>query len=299
MSDLSPGLIQRHRQWQADSIFEQKRHKGVAKRDLRALRAQIAERQKDLAQHVDQGSTALANYMRAVLGSSSELPVAVPVLSRVMTLEEFRDPTFEIEQLLTESMAGQIPRSLARQPAFWYACMAEWIEAGVLPANLHDALLVGQRRKTQQALLDHQTRNFIRRTGGIDVVRNRISVISDCPVSRAWWRRTVASDIEAAAEGEIDVGTAHRVLHANNDEWENFAMDALKRITVTSHPRLRAAVVCQFSNARRDKEMDAGRPQLQAVARELGRLGVTVSMQHIPWSEMRELAASAAATVGP
>ena len=190
MSDLSPGLIQRHRQWQADSIFEQKRHKGVTKRDLRALRAQIAERQKDLAQCVDQGSTALVNYMRAVLGSNSELPIAVPALSRVMTLEEFRDPTFEIEQVLTESMAGQIPRSLAHQPAFWYACMAEWIEAGVLPANLHDALLVGQRRKTQQALLDHQTRNFIRRTGGIDVVRNRISVISDCPVSRAWWRRT-------------------------------------------------------------------------------------------------------------
>ena len=292
MTDLPPRLAQRHRQWQANIIYQKKRHKGVSKRELRALRSQITARQKELAQRVDDGPAALTAYMRSVLGPIGD--VSVPVLNRVMTLDEFRDPTFKVELALAESMAGQLSRSLARQPSFWYICMSEWIDAGMLPADLYHALLVGQSRQTQQDLLEHQTRNFIRRTGGIDVERSRISVISDCPVSRAWWRRTIAGDIAAGSEGEIDINTAHRVLHANNDEWENFALDALKRITVTSHPRLRAAVVCQFQDASRENENAAGRPRLQAVARELGRLGTTTSMRHIPWSELRELAAAAA-----
>lgn len=296
MSDLSPGLIQRHRQWQADSIFEQKRHKGTPKRELRGLREQITERQRELVRYVDSGTSALTDYMQDKLRITDDLLSVVPSLSRKMTLDEFRDPTFEIELALAKSMVGQITRAQARQPAFWFVSILEWIRSDMLPANLSEALLVGQSRATQQELLEHQTRNFIRRTGGIDVVRGNISVLSDCSVSRAWWRRTIAEDAAQASNGEIDVDSAHRILHAHNDEWEGFALDALRRLPVTSHPHLRAAVLCAFPDAKRG-DGAAKRPKLQATARNLGRLGPTASMRHIPWSELRDLAATAARSV--
>lgn len=293
MSDLSPGLIQRHRQWQADNIFQRKRHKGTSKRELRGLREQITERQQELARHVDGGTSALTDYMQDKLRITDDLLSVVPSLSRKMTLDEFRDPPFEIELALAKSMVGQITRSQARQPAFWFVSMLEWIRSDMLPANLSEALLVGQSRATQQELLEHQTRNFIRRTGGIDVERGKISVLSDCSVSRAWWRRTIAEDAAHASNGEMDADSAHRILHAHNDEWESFALDALRRLTVTSHPSLRAAVLCAFPNAKRG-DGATNRPKLQATARSLGRLGLTASVQHIPWRELRDLAEKAA-----
>ena len=298
MNDLPPGLIQRHRQWQADTIFQMKRHKRTPKRELRLLRSQITERQKELARSVELGSDALSAYMRSKLDIGDDLPVSVPSLSRIMTLDEFRTPTFPIELALAESLVGKVSRSQARHPVFWCICMLEWSKAGVLPVDLRAALLVGQSRKTQEALLEHQTRNFIRRTGGIDVERSKISVLSDCPISRAWWRRTIAIEAANASNGEIDVDTAHRILHASDKMWEEFALDALRRLTSTSHPRLRAAVICAFPAAQRGNKT-TGEPKLRAVARELGRLGTSTSLQHIPWSEMRDLAASVAATVGP
>lgn len=294
MSDLPPGLIQRHQKWQADTIFEVKRHKRTPKRELRQLRSQITDRQRELIRSVERGGEALTSYMQSKLGIEDSGPVTVPSLSRIMTLEEFRNPTFQIEQALTESMAGKVSRSQARHPVFWCICILQWIKAGMLPPNLYEALLVGQGQKTEQALLEHQTRNFIRRTGGIDVVRSRISVISDCPVSRAWWRRTIATEAANASNGEIDVDHAHQVLHASDTMWEEFALDALRRLTSASHPRLRAAVICAFPEAKRD-DKTTGQPQLRAVARELGRLGSTTSLQHIPWQELRDLANAAAA----
>ena len=78
MSDLSPGLIQRHRQWQADNIFQRKRHKGTPKRELRSLREQITERQQELARHVDGGTSALTDYMQDKLRITDDLLSVVP-----------------------------------------------------------------------------------------------------------------------------------------------------------------------------------------------------------------------------
>lgn len=292
MKAWQPGLVERHRKWQVNSIFQKKYHKGESKREQRKKRVQIQSRQQEIDNRVRQGAAALANYMRSAIDIPTPSPFNIPEFNIKLTPNEFLDPPFELEQRIAASLAGQVSRAHASHPAFWFTCHAKWISTGKFVDDLPQAMLAGQNIANKQGLLEHQTRNFIRRTGGIDVVRSRTSVFSDCTIARAWWRREIASDAAKASQGELDVDTAHRILSINNPAWESFVTDALRRVPVANHARLRAAILCQFEDAGVDAK--AAPPNLRAVGRELARLGASASLQHIPWPELLEVAKEAA-----
>ena len=290
---IAPSFVQRHREWQSNVIYEPKRHKNLKKREVRDLRKQISARQNRLEVAVRGGSSVLALHLRETLRVPTALPFTPAPLAMKFSSADFKNPTLELERDLTDGWTGVVTRQLASQPAYWVTSLITWLEDNLLPLDLDQMLLVGQKRSTKQALLEHQTRNLIRRTGGIDVVRGHVSVLSECPTSRAWWRRRIAEEAAEASEGDLDSLTAHRVLHADNSEWESFAVDSLRRIPVSNHSRLRAAVICQFPDAVRLGAGVEGKPQLQLVARELARYGPTASLQHIPWHELLDIASVA------
>lgn len=298
MSDLRPGLLQKHWAWQANVIFQGKRHRSRSKREIRELRRQITKRQSALETAVKGGRIPLAEYMAKAIGIEGDLPFKPPQFPLRLTADQFLEPPCNVERQLAEGF-GAVTRAEACRTTYWFVSHIAWLQGDALPEDTVKCFLIGQSRPTRQDLREHQTRNFIRRTGGIDVERFRISVLSDCPVSRAWWRWRVAVDAAASSEGTLDAETAHRILHADNAAWEALAMDSLRHVPVTSHSRLRAAVLCQFPDARRGEPGPDGHPWLRSVGRELARLGPSVSLKHIPWTELLELAQTAKQVTRP
>ena len=147
------------------------------------------------------------------------------------------------------------------------------------------------------ATTDRAVRNLFRRMGGLPHVRGKLSVLADCPISCAWWRRRVAQ--LAAAESErvgdpFTVEDAHRVLHAGSDAWARLVADSVRRITVVNSSRLHAALIAEYFDAARDERgLPAG--ELQAVVRELATFGTTLCFDTVPWNELRAIVARAVA----
>ena len=181
-------------------------------------------------------------YLRGRLGISAEAPIHAPPLPRPIDVSEYRDPSLYLERDLSESWNGVIRRRDASRPVFWTLAHIHWLEKGQLGNQIEESLLLGGGRDSTD---DQRTRNLLRRVGGLPHVRGKVSVLSDSPISRAWWRGNVALEI---AEAMADVSTLnpadiHRVLHSNNDAWARLVGDSVHRITVLNQPRARAALV--------------------------------------------------------
>lgn len=119
--------------------------------------------------------------------------------------DDLRRPSPELETELAAPW-GMIPPRLALYPLFWFLCHIAWIEEGrfgYTGRRLADLFLKGGRSSTREA----QTRNLLRRTGGLAPVRGRVSVFTDCPLARAWWRHRVAVQVEEASDGRVNRAT--------------------------------------------------------------------------------------------
>ena len=105
-----------------------------------------------------------------------------------------------LERTLSKSWDGQIRRRDASRPVFWTLAHIRWLEEGQLGDQIEETLLRGGGRDSTE---DQRTRNLLRRVGGLPHVRGKVSVLSDSPISRAWWRGSVASEIADAAADDI------------------------------------------------------------------------------------------------
>lgn len=246
------------------------------------VRDEVGRRQRELREAIAGGAPALAGYLRGRLGIDGAAIEAPPFPRDELTPDEFRDPPIELERQLAAAW-GEIRPGEASQPLFWLLCHIVWLEQGRFGSGPLSSAFTATASS-----LDGETRNFLRRSGGI-YVRGNVTAFSDCPLARAWWRHRVAVTAGEAA-GRAISEAAHRTLHDNRPAWETLVLLSLRRITAINQPRARAALV--------DALIDHGRPDRETVHRiagALARQGLSRSLEHTPWEELREIAARAAA----
>ena len=280
MKQLDPGVEQHFSDWQ----------RGLATRG-KTIPSSVAERQKELHRVVSQGPLALAAYLRERLDLTAEDSIDAPTLPGPVDASEYRDPPFSFERTLITLWDGLIRRREASRPVFWTLAHIRWLEDGLLGDQIEETLLRGGGRDSTE---DQRTRNLLRRIGGLPHVRGKVYVLSDSPISRAWWRGSVAAEIADTAVDDLALSAAdvHRVLHSHNDAWARLIGDSVHRITVMNQPRVRAALVKLYEGASR--EGDPVRPlEMQMVARLLSRHGVALAFEHLDWDELTEISREA------
>ena len=252
--------------------------------------------QDELIAAVKEGPQSLAHLMRRKLGLGVGQRMDAPELPRPLTSSEFRDPPLTLEWDLCDAMPDLTPE-IAAQPAFWTVCHLAWMEADCFESPLEPFFLGAKVTGKMPATTDRAIRNLFRRMGGLPHVRGKLSVLADCPISCAWWRRRVAQLAVAESERVGDpfsVEDAHRVFHAGSDAWARLVGDSVRRTTVVNSSRLHAALIAEYIDAARDKH---GLPakEFQAVVRELATFGTTLCFDAVPWSELRPMVARAVA----
>lgn len=268
--------------WQSQVVFDQRKH-GKPARHNREIVERVKVRQEELASEVGKGPRQLGAYLRRVLklGVGDEIDALSFPRDR-LTPNEFVRPPVELEEELGRSWQALPPR-LASRPVFWLLCHVAWIEEGRLGDSgilVRAALMDDPRAKDSEA----RTRNLLRRTGGI-FVRGNVSVFSNCPMARAWWRWRLALQVAQVTAGKVGRADAHATLHANDGAWEELAMLSLRRITVINQGRARAALVSRL-HALLKKHGKLDKNHVKEVAVELARIGLRRSLDHTPWKEL-------------
>ena len=280
MNQLNPGVEQHFSDWQ----------RGLATRG-KTIPASVADRQKELHRVVSEGPLAFAAYLRGRLELTAEDSIDVPALPGPIDATEYRDPPFNLERTLSNSWDGLIRRRDASRPVFWTLAHIRWLEEGQLGDQIEETLLRGGGRDSTE---DQRTRNLLRRVGGLPHVRGKVSVLSDSPISRAWWRGSVASEIADAAADDLTLSAAdvHQVLHSHNDAWARLIGDSVHRITVMNQPRARAALIKLYEGASRQGE-PVQPLEMQLTARLFSRHSMALAFEHLDWDELIDIAREA------
>ena len=263
-------------EWQRAIVFDAKRYK--RRKDKGAsIQQETENRQEVLEQAVCDGPEALGQYLRKELGVGGDERIHAPPFPReALSLNEYRDPPRELETELGSAWEDTVSPQWASQPFFWLLCHLDWIEQGRLgQGNLCPMLMEGGR----DGDLEGRVRNFLRRTGGIPIIRGKVSVFSDCTLARAWWRHRFSTEIARVTGDEITAAEAHRILHHNRPAWEQLAMLSLRRVTVINHADARAAMVRQLRR-RLEVEGKIKAKHVQEVARAIARVGLRYSIPH-------------------
>ena len=252
-------------------------------KNSKADREQFEQPQRELRNAIIAGSDALAGYLRGKLRLEDAKIDAPPMPRVALSSGEFKDPPINLEHELAEAWNGRIRPADASQPLFWYLCHLAWLEDG----RFGDAPLPDFFYRAN-AHLDDQTRDFLRCMGGVPrEIRGAVTVFVDCPMARAWWRCHVAASAGEAAKQAIS-DAAHRKLHPRG-VWSSLMELSVRQITAINHPMARAVLVEEISG--HDKPTGA---LVQRISSALARQGLSRSLEHTPWEELREIAARAA-----
>ena len=257
--------------------------------------------QKEFIAAIDGGKETLPAYLRRELRLDRSLPI-VP-LHRKLSPGEVATPSLELEQELWEHWKETLPiyPREASLPIFWCVAYIQWIEDGSLGDDLRSALIRARNIKDSKKLLDAETRSGLYNLGGLPEVRGRVSVFSNCPLARAWWRCRYSEEISDFLGGGITFHEAHSALYwkkrngeYSNSIWDDFTRIPLGRITLLSDPKLRAAIVaylvspeCQIST----------KSDYAAFAQNLARRSRSYSISLLGWDKLEGLVRGAAESV--
>ena len=277
MIDIPAG---RFKQWQEGLVFHGRKNQGPDE----ATVAECMARQSKLAESMEGGASTLARYLREELALHGKNLQEVPPLPRQLAMEETFQPPVELEKELHDAWSTLVHSGAASQPAFWTACHIKWLEQGRLGNDPDAAFSTGVAGK-RQPNLDTRTRDVLRHLGGLPHIRGNVSVFSDCPLSRAWWRRRLAVEaVEHAPAGDLTVDSAHRALHRSNQVWETLVMLSLRRVTAINQPTVRAAIVAYLASQDHVQPKD-----VTAIAQACARQGLGYSLRHVSWDDLLEL----------
>ena len=247
----------------------------------------IQERQDVLADVMAQGASALANYLRSELNILDADLGELPLLPRELSPSEASEPPPELETEIYNSWSTLKPKE-ASQPAFWTICHIRWLEEGALG---DDPIETFSDRRTIDT--DTRTRDLLRHLGGI-YVRGNVSVFSDCPLARAWWRRCFAILAAECAPTVLDVDTAHRALHRSRPVWEELTRLSVRRLTAINHPMARAGLIAYIASKQRVETNE-----LAQVARNIARYSLGHSLHYVSWDDLWHLIQQAATGPSP
>ncbi len=253
--------------------------------DEQRYRSEVKARQLELVAAVAAGSAECSRYLLRQLRVTDEetLRSAVPSLPNPLTASELLRLPRYAEERIAESLSNVSPAQAAT-PAFWAACHAVWIAQGNFD-DLVAGFLEGPKADNAEA----RTRNFLRRTGGLERVRGKVSVLVNCPISMAWWRVRTARDVATAGtNGSLDFATAHEVLH-DPTIWAELTGLSVKRLTSLSASNARAAAITAL--AQRDTlgngvTVKLRKAHCQGALRSVARLSHSFSLNTIPWEQL-------------
>ena len=236
---------------------------------------EIAARQEEMREAVQAGPRALGPYLRSRLDLGPEERIGAPSMPReALTVSEYLNPPVALEAELGRAWED-VPAGLASRPTYWLLCHIQWIEEERFGnGSLRPCLMDGPGSPD----MERQTRNLLRRTGGIPHVRGRTSVFSDCTLARAWWRHRLARDAAVVVEN-LSPSDAHHTLHASRPAWERLVMLSLRRLTVLNQPRARGMLVRTLAERLR-RYGAINEQQVLLVSTVLARLGLRYSLDH-------------------
>ena len=247
--------------------------------------------QSELLKAVDAGTDATASYMLKKLGCGIVTAEGAVPRSPNVPFDTTGKMSQGTETQLAAALRPYISRSEAADAAVWALCHAVWIRRGCFGPN-PAAVFCGGAANTIPA--DDRTRNFLRRTGGLRIVRGNVSVLVDCPVATAYWRRLIAETASAEAAragGALDPDAAHNALRLGA-AWPRFARMTLRQVTAVSAPRAAAALIAAL-----DIWQKAGPPatgdQIEAAVRSVGRLSHTRCLALTGWDTLLSTAQEA------
>lgn len=281
------------RDWQSDLIFQGKRHQRRTDEEKQTIQQETARRQQALAEAIGEGPHAVQALLYSQLGSgdAGALLDKLPRLPGRLTEAEMAQTTFHVDREISIALNNWgIKPMLAGEPSFWALCHARWIGDEMFPDGVA-RVFAGGDKVTE----DHEamTRTFLRRVCGLPVERGNTSVITDCPLSAAWWRYRVASEVSDTLvnEGEaLTVAQAHRVLQSSV-VWETFVMNMIRRLASINAPRARAAVVLALhEHSIRNHGRAVPREIVSDCMQRVAQLGDRFSFARIEWARLAEAA---------
>lgn len=305
-AELTFGSVQlnsdTYEDWQKQIIYQKKHYRDPNSKSAQQRQKDVEKRQSDLFTAVDEGPGAVEDYLfREALNIENfqKAREAVPKLPKPLTINEMTRIPIQAERELYKSLHDRFTPAQATQPAIWALCHAVWMADGKFGSDIATVFLTGGRANTQEA----QTRNFLRRTGGLRPIRGNVSPLVNCPLSVAWWRCRTAYEVTETVQAQdtandvgttIDVETAHEVLW-QTEVWSNLVGMSVRQVTAVCAPRARAAAVVALhrrgSRAKKQKEV---RHEIQGAIRALGRLSYGHNLQVVSWETLLATASDGA-----
>lgn len=215
----------------------------VVKKGKESGEESLKQIQAELAKAARNGTPALAAYLREQLEVKNrsgmlETKQEIPLLVRRLTADEARYVPVELEREVAVSLETVSAEDAVR-PAFWTAAHIVWAEEGLLEDGWASRLAGNDD--------DATARNVCRFLGGLPHVRGKVSVLVNCPLSRAWWRVRMSHLIADASERNVTFEDTHKMLH-HQPVWEVLAEELVRRLAVMNEPRALAAICRRFLN---------------------------------------------------
>lgn len=282
------------RDWQSGLIYQGKRHKSRSEADQAAIQRETARRQLVLAEAIDRGPHAVRDFLCNMASSPEAVALLdnLPTLPRPLTEAEMAQTTLHVDREVSRVLDGWgITPMLAGESSFWALCHARWIGDEMFPDGVARVFAGGDKTAADTEAM---TRTFLRRVCGLPVERGNTSVITDCPLSAAWWRYRLAAEVSDTLVNEGDVLTlaqAHRVLQSSV-VWETFVLNMIRRLASVNAPRARAAVVLALHEySMRNDGRTVPREIVFDCMQRTAQLGDRFSFASIDWTRLVEAAA--------
>lgn len=277
------------RDWQSGLIYQSKRHKSQSEAEQTAIQRDTAQRQRVLAEAIDRGPHAVRDFLCNMTSGpeAAALLDRLPALPRPLTEAEMAQTTLQVDREVSRVLDDWgITPMLAGESSFWALCHARWIGEEMFPDGVARVFAGGEKTTA-----DHEamTRTFLRRVCGLPVERGNTSVITDCPLSSAWWRYRLAVEVSDTLVNEGDVLTvaqAHRVLQGSV-VWETFVLNMIRRLASVNAPRARAAVVSALHEySMRSDGRTVPREIVFDCMQRVAQLGDRFSFASIDWTRL-------------
>ena len=290
MTALPEALITSAREWRVRLIYGDKTEGGSKKEKEKRRRGSQERHQQELRDALSGDAKQFTDYLRRQLQVEDALLAPLPDLPHPLTASEFRNPCLEVEQVLAAYWGGQIHAREASTPAFWNLCHLKWLEAGSID-GAPQATLAGSKDSGSQMSLDSSTRNVIRRLGGLPEVRGYVSVLSDCPLAKAWWRAAVAREAHSLLHDRYSEAELHRMLHAGDQVWAALVGPAVRSIPAVNHPKARAALITTLQGRHRGDGIPntEAAAKMQAALKALGRLSTVSPLGALPLERLERV----------
>ena len=280
-------------EWQRSLIFQGKRHKNLTEEARQSVQQATAKRQRALTEAIAQGPWEVSEFLCEMLDTSNAIDMLkkLPNLPNPLTESEISQTTFQVDREVSTALNDWgITPLLAAESSFWALCHARWIGDRCFPDGVQRVFAGGHKNVHDSEAM---TRTFLRKVCGLPVERGNTSVITDCPLSAAWWRYRMATEISntLASEGEnLTVEEVHRVLQGSV-LWETLVMRMIRTFASVNSPRARAAIVFALHDySEKNRGRAIPREILLGCMQQVAQLGDRFSFALIDWTRLADAA---------